>query len=226
MLSRLVSSVLAVSLLAAPAAARTFAAPPPGAPVPDSRIEPIRRPPEAVVDRAAVRRALAANRAKAIKLFRGYYKRGVYPRNTFTDADLNIWLDEDGRLCAAATIIAGWSAGHRALVMEQAEADNFIRLVDVTDGWLMDWMLTSGLTQEELVTIQLPFPPDHGNVIDDLPREIPDPRIALRNARQLRAKYVRIDRMLGKQRDASLELAVDRLIARPELARQVLAAAG
>jgi hypothetical protein len=250
MLSRLVSTVLTVSLLAAPAAtrggapppvigteapaspsqaaARSFATPPglPAAPpveAPEIRLpDPAPMPPEIYVDRAEVRRVLAANRAKAIKLFRAYYKRGIYPHNTFTDGSLNVWLDADGRLCAAATIIAGWSADHRVLVLEQAEVDNFIRLVDVGDGWLMDWMLASGLTQEELVAIQLPFVPvgrEPGT------GEPPDPRLARRADKKLRAAYAEIDRMLVKQGRARLELAVDRLMANPELAARLVNAA-
>ena len=234
MLSRLVSTLLTVSLLAAPAAARSFAtppglpvAPPIEAPEAELRVPPPAHPEQGFAEgeplsRDAVRRALAANRAKAMKLFRAYYKRGIYPHNTFTDGELNVWLDAEGRLCAAATIIAGWSEGHRALVLSQPDLDNFIRLVDVEGGWLMEWMLTSGLTQEELVAIQLPFEPV---VRPDVEIPAPDPRLARRADKKLRAAYAKIDRMLVKQGRASLELAVDRLMANPELAAQLVNAA-
>jgi len=226
MLSRLVSALLTVSLLAAPAAARSFASPPgdPVAPLienPWIRLpDPAPMPPEIYVDRGAVRRALVANRAKALELFRAYYKRGIYPHNTFTDDSLNIWLDAEGRLCAAATIIAGWSTAYRGLAFGQANLDNFVRLVDVTDGWMMEWMLTSGLTQEELVAIQKPFEPV---VRPDVEIPAPDPRLARRADKKLRAAYAKIDRMLVKQGRASLELAVDRLMANPRLAAQLVA---
>jgi hypothetical protein len=233
MLSRLVSTVLTVSLLAAPVAARSFATPPglpaAGADPISAEIrlpDPAPRPPKPAhpdVDRAAVRRALAANRAKAIQLFRAYHKRGIYPHNTFTDGSLNVWLDAEGRLCAAATIIAGWSAELREQVLAQADLDNFIRLVDVEGGWLMDWILTSGLTQEELVAIQLPFEPVGRDL--QIIEPTPDPRLARRADKKLRAAYAKIDRMLVEQGRASLELAVDRLMANPELAARLVDAA-
>ena len=41
-------------------------------------------------------------------------------------------------------------SGEHALVGKVARESNFIRLGDVKSGPLMDWMLMSGLTQEEI----------------------------------------------------------------------------
>jgi hypothetical protein len=113
--------------------------------------------PRRVLDRATVRAALAKARATNLAGFRVYQKKGVFPNNTFKPGKLNVWLDEDGNFCAAATIIK--MSGMDDLVHKVAEQNNFIRLADVKQGPLMDWILTSGLTQDEIAAIQEPFMP-------------------------------------------------------------------
>src|SRR5215510_11417403 len=89
-----------------------FAQPPPGASL---RAEPdIARMPARYLDRGLVRAKLAAVRSANLQRFRAYQARGVFPSNTYTDAKLNVWLDEYGHLCAAATIIK--ASGHGDLV--------------------------------------------------------------------------------------------------------------
>jgi hypothetical protein len=237
MLRRLISSCLVLTLFTASASANRFAQPPPdegsdpitvpvappaeAAPAPEPAPEPVRH---VVVTRDAVRAALVTKRAQSLELFRLYWRAGIYPHNTFTGGKLNVWLDDAGHLCAAATIISG--TGFYSQVMQQAAVDNFIRLKDVKDGWLLDWMLTSGLTQEELVAIQLPFEPGRGGRLIQpvpMPDPGPDPRFAEVD-RRLRKGYVKVDRMLVKQARTSLDKAVDRLMERPELAEQLLLA--
>src|SRR5262245_51226516 len=65
----------------------------------------LRIAPKRVLDRATVRAALARARAKNVAAFRAYQQKGVFPSNTFKSGKLNVWIDEDGHLCAAATII-------------------------------------------------------------------------------------------------------------------------
>ena len=77
--------------------------------------------------------------------------------NTFKPGQLNVWRDRDGHYCAAATIIR--TSGQVALADKVAEQNNFIRLADVSQGPLMDWILTSGFTQDEIAAIQAPFQP-------------------------------------------------------------------
>ncbi|MEO8700659.1 MAG: hypothetical protein ABI867_11475, partial [Kofleriaceae bacterium] len=139
-------------LTAAPAiAAPQFAKPPPATTV----TAPVEHVAEGVADRDTVRAKLLANRRANLERFRTYQARGEFPSNTYTDGLENVWIDADGHLCAAATIIK--ASGSGALVAQVGRDNNFIRLADVRDGALMDWMLTSGLTQEELVAIQRPF---------------------------------------------------------------------
>jgi hypothetical protein len=178
--------------------------------------------PRPMVDRAMVRAALARARAANLAAFRAYQKKGVFPSNSFKPGKLNVWRDADGHLCAAATIIN--ASGQTGLVDRIAEQNNFIRLADVRQGPLMDWILTSGLTQDEIAAIQEPFMP----VVDRPQLEPEQPLVVdakLREAEdaRLRAKYRAVERMIVKNREKSLDLATDRLMKHPALARQLVA---
>src|SRR5690349_20243829 len=152
---------LLVSLVLAATTSFASARPISRGPAPVTATGSFAQPPPAaadqVLDRAAVRAALARVRATNIAAFRAYDQRGVFPSNVYKPGALNVWRDEHGHLCAAATIID--ESGQHELVQSIAKHHDFIRLADVTRGPLMDWMLTSGLTQEELVAIQKPFMP-------------------------------------------------------------------
>jgi hypothetical protein len=180
------------------------------APEADLRIAPSPR----IADRAAVRAKLASNRAANLALFRAYQQKGVFPSNTFSEDKLNVWRDANGNLCAAATIIVG--SGQRALVARIAEQDNFIRLGDVTQGPVMNWILTSGFTQGEIAAIQEPFYDvgDDGRMVDPRKRQTEDAR--------LMAKYREVDAAIVKHQASSLDQATDRLMKNPALALQLL----
>lgn len=180
--------------------------------------------PVRLADRAKLRAKLAANRAANLQRFRDYQNKGVFPNNTYTPGKANVWLDEDGNFCAAATIIR--SSGQFWLVDDIAQHDNFIKLGEVTSGPLMSWILTSGLTQAEIAAIQEPFEP-----VTDEPGEpswqdprIVDNRLRVREDARLRAKYQQVERQIVKNAAASLDAATDRLMKHPALARQLLGA--
>lgn len=178
---------------------------------------------EPVLDRDTVRAQLAAARAANLARFRAYQRKGVFPNNTYAGDKLNVWRDDAGNLCAAATIIN--ASGEVDLVEQVAGEDNFIRLGSVTSGPLMDWILTSGLTQAEIAAIQEPFSPVMRRGRE--PGFDPSPIVAvepnLRRAEDLRLarKYREVEAMIVRNQTASLELAVDRLMARPALARRL-----
>ena len=223
MLRRLAHLVLSVTLLATaatPALARGFAAPPPsGAPIPisiEARAEPddvvARAPSLSDAVRARLRTILAARRDRNVRAFASYVSRGRYPHNFETDGSLNVWRDREGHLCAAATMIN--RSGARKLVAQVARTDNFIRLADVTDGPLLDWILTSGLTHAEVVAIQEPF--------------MGEPELPQRDWRRaedarLRARYAEVQRQLAAGRPTSLDAAIDALTLRPDLVAQLIA---
>ncbi len=194
-----------------------FARPPAAADVyePDLRVAPSR-----VLDRAAIRAKLIANRATNVANFRAYVRRGVFPSNTYKNGKLNVWIDAAGNMCAAATMINDW--GLHDLVIRVADQNNFIRLLDVQTGPLMSWMLMSGLTKAEIVAIQEPGFMVRQRQPIDAP-QVPSPILVdakLRKAEDLRLarRYKQVDAMIAKNQNQSIEAAVDLLMKHPDLA--------
>jgi len=179
--------------------------------------------PARVLDRAAVRAKLLEQRATNLASFRAYVQRGVFPSNTYRNGKLNVWIDEAGNLCAAATMINDSGLGD--LVARVGEQTNFIRLRDVSQGPLMDWMLMSGLTQAEIVAIQEP-----GFMVrqrDQMKMPEPSPVLVdanLRKAEDLRLarRYKQVNAMIAKNTKVSIEVAVDRLMKNHALAWKLL----
>jgi hypothetical protein len=212
------SLMTAFTSFSASASAQRFSQPPPHAGATADR--DIYR--VGVVDRAKVRAKLAANRADNLARFQAYQQAGVFPSNTYDARKLNVWIDADGRLCAAATIIK--ASGHGMLVTKIGEQNNFIRLADVKQGPLMDWILTSGLTQDEIVAIQEPF-----EGVGDEPNGRMAPRtVDLQKRRiednRLRNTYKAVAAQIVKNQAASLDAATDRLMKNPSLASTLLRA--
>jgi hypothetical protein len=228
MFRRLCRLTLALSLsfgaVASAADARSFAQPPGGDPISVEVEAPhqLRRPtPPAFSEgqRATLKKVLAARRAKNVKAFRTYARRGVYPHNYMNNGSLNIWIDGDGHMCAAATMI--WKSGAKSLVRQTQKENNYIRLADVTDGALMDWILTSGLTHAEVIEIQAPMigmPNDRGFLMPE--PGVEDWRIA--EDKRLRAGYEATLVNLANNRADSLDAAVDALVGRPDLVAKLL----
>jgi hypothetical protein len=215
MLRRLATLALTLSL-ASTAAAQGFAK----APVQPMVGERIRAdvtevPRISDAARAKLRKVLKAHRAKNVASFRAYAKRGVYPHNFNTDGALNVWIDQEGHMCAAATMI--FKSGAKSLVRKTGRDDNFIRLGDVTSGPLLDWILTSGLTQTEVATIQEPFM--------GRPNQEPGSRAwRLTEDARLRARYTNILASLDADPSSSLDAAIDALATHPDLVAKLLKA--
>lgn len=163
------------------------------------------------VDRAALRARLAERRQQVVQRFLAYREARIYPVSPGPGRQ-HIWLDAFGHLCAAATLIsADWG---RDATVAAVHGNLALRIADVRTGPLADWVLTSGLTKQELVAIQVP-PMDY-------PRE-PAPIDA--EAAALYPLYVEVERQITSQWDENLDLAVERLAAQPALARAFLAGA-
>jgi hypothetical protein len=221
MLIRLASVLVSFSLLGSAATAGSFAsAPPPlGAHVerslnqPVPPVEAVRMPVRVAPDRDAVRKALAKRRAKNLAAFRAYRKAGIYPHNTWRMGPLNVWIDAEGHLCAAATMIS--KDGKLELVKTIGETDNNIRLLNVLEGPLLDWMLTSGFTMEEIDRIQAPS-------VMPAERMMKTPGMLAEEDARLRKLYAEVDGWLVKRAKSGLDTATDRLMANPELAQRLL----
>ena len=218
MLTRLVALAVGLatsltSLTSLTASAGGFAKPPIHAVDPELASEV---PSEVPVDvlwmptRENVRAALVKRRAHNLASLHAYVTTGVYPHNTYRTGPLNVWRDGAGHICAAATIIA--LDNHAALVDETGKTNVNIRLLDVTTGPLLDWMLTSGLTIEELDRIQAPgFMPDR-----------PSPQAYEQEDAKLRKDYAATEAFLKKHAAADLDEATTRLMAYPDLARALV----
>jgi hypothetical protein len=160
------------------------------------------------VNRRALRRDLARRRALMIRRLAAYSRAGVFPDNHVQPGMLNVFIDDEGHICAAANLIA--RDGHRDLVEQQARENNFIRLADVHSGAIHDWMLRSGLTQEEIALIQEPYmyiPGDEPVIEQRIDEE--------EEKRRLQAHFTSVLRELRRDTRRSLDIAVDRLIASP-----------
>lgn len=182
--------------------------------------------PKKQLSRAAVRAALAKARATNLAAFRTYQAKGVFPSNTFQPGKLNVWVDANGNYCAAATIIK--MSGLTDLVTKTGEDNNFIKLADVKQGPLMDWILTSGFTQDEIAAIQEPFDDvSRGRRMEPVSPPITAAVDAKKRAAEdarLIAKYKQVDRSLVKNASKSLDKAVDHLMKHQDLAWQLIAA--
>jgi hypothetical protein len=204
MLKRFAAAILSIAILA-PAATADFAkAPSVAGPVAPERLAARK------VTRAEVRAALAARRKHNLAAFHAYRIGGVYPHNFERTGPMNVWLDRDGHLCAAATMID--KDGQHDLVMDTAKKNNHVRLADVTDGPLLDWMLTSGLTIAEIDRIQAPM------VMPD-PSELPEAQQRIIEDARLAKEYAATEKWLAKNEKASLDAGADVLVDRyPALA--------
>jgi len=223
---------LVTALTSAAVAAPGFAQPPPSAnqPVATFSVDAVfdagaesapamRRMP---VLREDIRAMLLQNRAANLARFRTYMRTGSFPSNVYTSSAANVWRDADGKYCAAATIIR--LSGHTALVEQIAEDDNFIRLGDVTSGPVMDWILTSGLTQAEIALIQRPFRPVTNRPQLEEPITVAvNPSLRAKETARLAKLYKQIDATLVKNQRASLDAAVERLMKNERLASRLLA---
>jgi hypothetical protein len=222
-MSRLAAAFsLVAALSSVAAAAPSFAKPPPQMPVAATvEAAPADSMMRVPVTRASVRAMLIQNRAANLARFRAYQQMGSFPSNVYTGSALNVWRDEAGKLCAAATIIR--ASGETALVDRIAEDDNFIRLANVTSGPMLDWILTSGLTQAELALIQRPFMPVTKRPSVEEPATVAiSPSLRAKETARLAKLYREIDATLVRNQKRSLDAAVDRLMKSPQLAQQLV----
>ena len=158
----------------------------------------------------AWRALLAARRATNIARLQAYAQAGVFPRNLQQPGMLSLFLDDEGRPCAMAHLIQ--ASGHADLVRQTAQENNHVQLGDVTEGPLLAWMLTSGLTQEEAALVQ---EPDMfvGGLEDPALQEL----VVQAEDDRLRSHFTAAAAQLVARSDVGLETALSRL---GELTRQ------
>jgi hypothetical protein len=169
-------------------------------------VAPVPTPPPAAPTRAELRAMLAARRAAHIAELQRYVDAGVFPINDVRPGYLNVFQDPSGHLCAVANLMA--FDGQIAMVQATADSTNYVRLVDVHEGALHDWILASGFTQEEIGRIQEPYFFQEVQLQQEQQQRQLD-----RERQRLQRTLNRTLARLHRQTERSLDRAVDRLIA-------------
>ncbi len=177
---------------------------------------------------AELRRALGEQRKVNLARFHDYRRAKVYPHDWDTpDGKLqmvNVWRDPQAHLCAVATLVH--LDGKDAMVETIAKDQNSIQTANLTDGPLVDWIMTSGFTQEEVVMIQAPTEADVEMMeAQERAEKRRIKRWLAREDNRLASVYKTIETTLetGRIADAGLDLATARLAQHPELAAALLA---
>jgi hypothetical protein len=94
---------------------------------------------------------LAGRRAELIGWLHDYRVAGVYPADALGNPT-SVFVDASGVRCPMAELVH--KSGRDDLVDAVRQEGNGVRLSDVHVGPLYDWMLASGLTQEEIAMVQ------------------------------------------------------------------------
>jgi hypothetical protein len=95
--------------------------------------------------------ALAGRRAELIGWLHDYRVAGVFPADV-RGKPTSVFVDANGVRCPMAELVH--KSGRDDLVDAVRQEGNGVRLADVHTGPLYDWMLASGLTQEEIAMVQ------------------------------------------------------------------------
>ena len=174
------------------------------------------RPAKPALDRAALRAKLAARREQVMQRFLAYREARTYPINNLPGGGFrHVWLDDFGHLCAAATLVSNdWG---RDAAIRAGAANREIKIADVKQGPLADWVLTTGLTHAELVAIQVP------GFEQPVIVEPGEDQQRTAEVNRLYGIYLDVERQMRSLWDENLDLATDALMQHPELARGVLA---
>lgn len=177
----------------------------------------------AAIDVGAIRVRLSAHREQQLERLDAYARAGQFPHDYTTQPSLHMFRDAAGRLCAVANLVH--RDGRDDLVDATARRQNDLAIADVSDGPILDWILASGLTQEELALIQAPAPfVQRAPAVVRRPVPAPRPLEVARNTADnamteaqmnaaLRAHIANVEADLREHTDRSLDLAVDRYVA-------------
>jgi len=164
--------------------------------------------PQPQAPQESLRTQLAQARTQNLARLEAYALAGVFPKNKERPGLLNVFRDAEGHLCAVANLIN--MDGRKELIEETAEEDNFIVLADVKRGPLLDWILESGLTQEEIGMIQVPY-------MGEFEQEVPVvdeqelARMRAEEVERLRSALLQVHKAIAANTTASLEIAVSRI---------------
>lgn len=151
---------------------------------------------------ARLRAHLDGQRVLMISRLNDYWTRGDFVENPDPKGGPGHFIfDGRGKPCPLAKIII--DSGRRDLVEQAARENNGVKVADLTEGPIVDWILASGLTQEECIMIQAP-----SRSGADIARSF-----RTEEARRLVERLSRVEDYLRESRDESLTIAVRRMMA-------------
>ena len=146
------------------------------------------------------RAALAEARIRQIARLARYRKAGRFPTNHRVLGSIPVFVDEHGVPCAVGHLMA--ASGQTALMKAVAAADNHVYIEKIMDGPALDWILRSGLTQDECAMIQPSYSWQH-RCPPLLRPVVPQDRLV--------AHFIRVEERLLEESSASLDAALARL---------------
>jgi hypothetical protein len=163
--------------------------------------------------------ALAKQRALQLQRLREYRLAGKFASDD-QGRPASVFRDAQGRLCPMAHLIA--ASGRMDLVDQVVRENNRLQLADVKDGPLWDWMLTSGLTREEIIRIQgiarlgyesepIIIPREQAETILAARRPVPKPPSAADLHREMIKRAEAVERELAMNTEVGLAIAKSRL---------------
>lgn len=139
---------------------------------------------------------LRSRRERHIEHLYEYVEARVFPENSYVEGRTPVFRDAKGTTCAVAYLMLRSGAGD--LVDSIARSRNFIRVMEIQEGPALDWILSSGLTQEECALIQPTY---------EWREEEP--------VRRIRKHLFDVARKLRLQSEESLALCAERLAPKP-----------
>jgi hypothetical protein len=163
-------------------------------------------PPVAKAEAPSSLPELAARRAQMIGWLRDYREAGQYP----TDASgrvASVFVGANGVRCPMAELLH--KSGRGDLVAAVAKDNNTVRLADVREGPLFDWMLSSGLTLDEINLVQGIARIDYGWMNREI--QIEGANVILAGKAQVRGKIESVEMALRDNTKTSLVIAQKRL---------------
>jgi hypothetical protein len=149
------------------------------------------------------REKLEARREMMLQRLHAYWLAGDFVQNPDPSGGPGHFiLDARGKPCPLASIIE--RSGRGDLVEEAARKNNNVKVVDLRDGPILEWILESGLTQEECVLIQRPSL--SGEDAASMAKR-------QQESKRLRDDLARIEQTLRQSTEKSLTISVKRMMA-------------
>lgn len=151
------------------------------------------------------KRALAGARLYAITRLRTYRAAGRFPRNHRIFGHTPTFIDPSGTPCAVGYLMQ--RSGGERLARQIADTDNHVYIDRIKDGPALDWIVFSGLTQQECARIQPSYNWEHR----------PKPEPELEQVARLQLHFETVVAELLDTTDVSLTEAVR--VIEPRIAR-------